>query len=602
MEAADDPDRDFLRRAEEGLPLGILEGLPRTPHVFEEQTSWRLDKDSWEPALAWVPNHASIEDHKDFVRAKFEEDVQEDLMEKMTLGEFKARFGENRAIASLAVIVEDEEKDKKRIIHDATHGVRVNDRIRCRDKIRAPGAREKQQILRELQANKEIAYSVVGDISKAHRRYKHQASEHGFMGCQIDGEETVDGDPDSQIVYVNKVGTFGLSPASCWWTRMAVCGIRATHHLLGPGHPMDMLLYADDLEALGIGARGRQGIPLCYLFLSVLGYPFKWAKTRGGYCVEWLGMETDYSCYKLGMSAKRAAWLSGWLREKATAGRIEAKEMQQGLGRLGFAAIAVDWERPFLGPLHAWSAAIQGRQGGLVIPTMLRVLMGWIADRLDGGDRLQRPVSLHRELPPLSFFTDAKAESDSAWIGGFLEVEGKPGPWYSLKVDMSWAPWAFAKGDPKKVIAALELLATLVGIRLWVPEGEDRKTSRVAIRGYTDNKSNEALLKKAMTTKYPSMLVFMEMAEELAHKNCELQLQWIRRELNQLADDLTNEDFHGFDPGLRIDLKGENFVWRILDRLLGHSDSFYKELGVRKREAPARLPKFGRKRRRLNPW
>ena len=169
-------------------------------------------------------------------------------------------------------------------------------------------------------------------------------------------------------------------------------------------------------------------------------------------------------------------------------------------------------------------------------------------------------------------------------------------------MDRSWAPWAFAKGDPKKVIAALELLATLVGIRLWVPEGEDRKTSRVAIRGYTDNKSNEALLKKAMTTKYPSMLVLMEIAEELAHKNCELQLQWIRRELNQLADDLTNEDFHGFDPGLRIDLKGENFVWRILDRLLVHSDSYYKELGVRKREAPARLPKFGRKRRRLNPW
>ena len=84
-------------------------------------------------------------------------------------------------------------------------------------------------------------------------------------------------------------------------------------------------------------------------------------------------------------------------------------------------------------------------------------------------------------------------------------------------MDRAWAPWAFAKGDPKKVIAALELLAAL-------PEG-------VAIRGYTDNKSNEALLKKAMTTKYPSMLIFMETAEELSHKNCELQLQWIRRDI-----------------------------------------------------------------------
>ena len=169
-------------------------------------------------------------------------------------------------------------------------------------------------------------------------------------------------------------------------------------------------------------------------------------------------------------------------------------------------------------------------------------------------------------------------------------------------MDRAWAPWAFAKGDPKKVIAALELLAALVGIRLWVPEGEDRKTSRVAIRGYTDNKSNEALLKKAMTTKYPSMLVLMEIAEELAQKNCELQLQWIRRDINQLADDLTNEEFKEFDSGQRIDLRGEDFQWRILDRLLAHADSFYQELGARKREAPARVPKFSRKVRKLGPW
>ena len=117
------------------------------------------------------------------------------------------------------------------------------------------------------------------------------------------------------------------------------------------------------------------------------------------------------------------------------------------------------------------------------------------------------------------------------------------------------------------------------------------------IRGYTDNKSKEALLKKAMTTKY-----LMETAEELSHKNCELQLQWIRRDINQLADDLTNEEFKEFDSDLRIELRGENFKWRILDRLLAHADSFYSELGTRKREAPDRVPKFGRKIRKLNPW
>ena len=61
--------------------------------------------------------------------------------------------------------------------------------------------------------------------------------------------------------------------------------------------------------------------------------------------------------------------------------------------------------------------------------------------------------------------------------------------------------------------------------------------------------------------------------EELSAKNCELQLQWIRRDLNQLADDLTNENFASFDPKFRIDLKVEALEWRVLGRLLGHATS-----------------------------
>ncbi|CAE7821915.1 ATP5C1 [Symbiodinium sp. CCMP2456] len=249
-------------------------------------------------------------EHKEFVRAKFDEDVDEGLMDRMTLDEFKAKFGEHRAIAALAVI----------------------------DNPRPIGA-------------------------------KHRESEHGYMGCQIDEEETIPGDPDSQLE-----GT-----------------------------------------------------------ARALSLPFGAGLSRIGYQVEWLGMETDYKTYRLGMSEKQASWLANWLAEKTQLGKITAKV-------------------------------------------------------------------------------------------NFLEGEvGKTGPWFSLEVDRSWAPWAFAKCDPKKVIAALELLVTLVGIRLWVPEGEARKTSRVAIRGYTDNKSNEALLQKAMTTKYPSMLILMETSEELSQKNCELR-------------------------------------------------------------------------------
>ena len=82
----------------------------------------------------------------------------------------------------------------------------------------------------------------------------------------------------------------------------------------------------------------------------------------------------------------------------------------------GFASIALDWERPFLGPLHAWSSAVQGKSGPLTLPTMIRVLCGWLAERLENGGRLQKPEPLQEGAAPLSFFTDAKAEDLDRWL------------------------------------------------------------------------------------------------------------------------------------------------------------------------------------------
>ena len=74
-------------------------------------------------------------------------------------------------------------------------------------------------------------------------------------------------------------------------------------------------------------------------------------------------------------------------------------------------------------------------------------------------------------------------------------VPGCHGPWFSLEVTRDWAPWAFSKDSPSKVIASLGLLATLIAVKLWVPESKDRQVSKLAIRDYTDNQSNEALVK-----------------------------------------------------------------------------------------------------------
>ena len=59
----------------------------------------------------------------------------------------------------------------------------------------------------------------------------------------------------------------------------------------------------------------------------------------------------------------------------------------------------------------------------------IRVLMGWLANRLEGGERLQRPDVGVQGAIPLVFYTDAKAEDGRAWIGGFLarDIAGLPG-------------------------------------------------------------------------------------------------------------------------------------------------------------------------------
>ena len=100
-------------------------------------------------------------------------------MAKMSLGDFHDHFGIHTAIAALAVIVEDEAKDK----------------------LRSPGAREKKHLLCEHEEAGEVAFSVVGDIAKAHRRFKHAAKEHGYLACQVDAEEETPGDPASQTVF-----------------------------------------------------------------------------------------------------------------------------------------------------------------------------------------------------------------------------------------------------------------------------------------------------------------------------------------------------------------------------------------------------------------
>lgn len=52
--------------------------------------------------------------------------------------------------SSVAVLVEDEMTGQKGVIHDGTHGVMVNRRIRCRDKVGMPGPCRRERSWRSV--------------------------------------------------------------------------------------------------------------------------------------------------------------------------------------------------------------------------------------------------------------------------------------------------------------------------------------------------------------------------------------------------------------------------------------------------------------------
>ena len=130
---------------------------------------------------------------------------------------------------------------------------------------------------------------------------------------------------------------------------------------------------------------------------------------------EWVGITVNYPTYEMGLSSRRAAWIAEWIGSLRERKEVSYREFAAGLGRLGFASLALPWERPFLGPLYAWAAAIQGNHGLMAIPWAVLFILGWIRSKLQDGlhmERVRAPAPI--EAPRRRIWTDAKADEQRA--------------------------------------------------------------------------------------------------------------------------------------------------------------------------------------------
>jgi len=211
------------------------------------------------------------------------------------------------------------------------------------------------------------------------------------------------------------------------------------------------------------------------------------------------------------------------------------------------------------------------------------------------------------------FKADAKAEGDDVTVAGY-EVIGEADlahcRWFAFRLNQKNAPWAFAKqGEAYRAIASLELFASLLCIMLFIDEGTPDSKTFLTFTGISDNKGNEGLVRKHMTSKFPLYLVLLELTEQLLFRRTELDLKWQAREFNQAADDLSNFIFKDFSLDLRLDPKLDSLPWLVLPKLLHESIELHRIITERKASSkmPSR-PAFKSKKRKAeglktrDPW
>ena len=596
LQALGDPDWKVYEKDPQGfsagVPVGMGEKMPRTPAVFERKTRWRAYDEVHEVNYT-MENYQSARGLGAVLEQQFAEEAELGMMFALPLAEARATWpGDRLRIAAQGAI---EKGDASwRIVHDGTHGVAINHEIRPRDQVAVPSIGELRAIL-ELAATEKpgVHFTLQADVKKAHRRVVHREADWGLLACRADSQ--------SDQVWVNRCGCFGIGSAAYWWARLAAGVARLAMALMGREFAWQ-LVYVDDLLWTAWGPR-KYTILLAFLLLwEAVGTPFSWKKTRGGLEQDWVGYWFDAGRFQVGISARRAEWLLKWIQQILQDNLVLMRRFAEGLGRLGFAAGVLEWARPFLGPLYSWSSVAQPG-AALPPPASVRLVLRWLAGQLGSGRRTVDCRSSPVDLGEL-FRTDAKGEAGRLVIGGWKSLGGTPAcaaEWFSLAISEAEAPWLFRDGDASRTIAAGELLATLVALRLFSPTGGHHRAS-FRLTGVTDNQGNSFVVRKLLSTKRPLGPLLMELTTELYRRQTWLDLTWASRTENVEADALTNEDFRGFDPALRRELRWEQVSLPIATELMSAEPEFAAALeelrGAKRAEAAGGPPNLRPRQRK----
>ena len=548
-----DPDYEILDQGSEsfaeGVPLGWDKPIGRTPQVFPKRIHFRkLDESDFDPSMV---NYRSAELNAAQLEEKFRQDEQAGMMLCTTEPEARRKYG-SEAVLIAAMGAVTKANGDVRPLHDGTHGINLNNSIVILDKLQVPGPEDLQEVASRVKESKEAPFSLCADISHARRNVKVRESDWPRLACKSSSA--------SRVLWLNKVGTFGVSSAAYYWTRLFGAVGRWAFRVLHLDK-FYMLVYVDDLHVVVYGSDKFETLWILFLALEIMGTPFSFHKFKGGVNVDYIGYHLCYYTWSAGISEKRASWIIEWINLAEQAQwMITGRQLTEFIGRLNFVTRLLAWLKPFLAPLFAWSAALN-RSTAATTPEMVIHVLRFYRWQFMNGARLD---TVHMSWPSCdrqAFRTDAKCESGRIVLGGWSLEHGlntRQAPWFALEISPDELPALFKDGHSSEwASTTAELLASyagLVAFRHLVPTG-GRDSLRLQVHAGTDNSATPAVLAKGISNKWPVQGLHMQMAVSLRKANKVCRLTWRPREENQDADDLTNLRFENFAPSLRVPLE-----------------------------------------------
>ena len=321
----------------------------------------------------------------------------------------------------------------------------------------------------------------------------------------------------------------------------------------------------------------------------------------GYWRTRWLAPHLGITSLKGGLLQSLLAFRSAMTRRRSEQNKfvVQARDFTEFLGRLGFISQPLIWLKPHLSPLFSWSAVTAA---GTVsrLPDTVILTLHYISRELARETFLvsaRRPVSFLGD----QFRTDAKCTDTYGVLAGW-ELSSKR--WFALRVGPAEVPYLFKPGmGAQWASTSAELLATLVALQLfgWFDGGGDRKALEVSLFGGTDNKANESLSEKRSTTKWPLMGINMQLSSLLSRSRLSLGLRWRPRDENTEADQLTNEQFTGFEADRRIAVCWGDLQFDVLEDLVRTREAF-EQAKQQARAAAKQAPKVKPKKFDKSPW